>query len=58
MEWNIQGTLYYILLLFLCNVLCLAAENDPESFNIQVYCKELPKDRRGMQLTVKFNVIK
>ena len=58
MEWNIKGTLYYILLLFLCNVLCLAAENDPESFNIQVYFKELPKDRWGIQLTVKFNVIK
>ena len=37
MEWKIKGSLYYILLLFLCNVLCLAAENDPESFNIQVY---------------------
>ena len=44
MEWNIKGTLYYILWLFLRNVLCLGAENDPESFNIQVYFKELPKD--------------
>ena len=58
MEWTIKGVLYYIILLFLCNVLCLAAENDPESFKIQVYFKELPKDRRGMQLTDKFNFIK
>lgn len=51
-------SIFYILLLFLCNVLCLAAENDPGIFNIHVYFKELPNDRRGMQLTNKFNVIK
>ena len=51
-------SIFYILLLFLCNVICLAAENDPEIFNIQVCFKELPNDRRGMQLTDKFNVIK
>ena len=28
-------SIFYILLLFLCNVICLAAENDPEIFNIQ-----------------------